>query len=198
MTTTHPLDITTEHRALETLDRLLEHKPCETYFSITSDETVLQFAERIAENQKELGGELRVIYSEEIASEPTLRRVASFGFPIRSIKRHIGLRVTVDDAVALVNDRLVRAEPDARLVATALRRTWQAAELAHESERQAAPDRADEAIALLATGLTDTAVARHLGVSVRTVRSDVAAMMQRMAANSRFQAGVRAAQLGLV
>lgn len=50
---------------------------------------------------------------------------------------------------------------------------------------------------LLADGLTDDAVARRIGVSVRTVRNDVASVMLSLGARSRFQAGVRAARLGL-
>jgi DNA-binding NarL/FixJ family response regulator len=51
---------------------------------------------------------------------------------------------------------------------------------------------------LLADGLTDDAIARQVGVSVRTVRNDMAAAMLSLDARSRFQAGVRAAQLGLL
>jgi DNA-binding CsgD family transcriptional regulator len=51
---------------------------------------------------------------------------------------------------------------------------------------------------LLAEGLTDDAVANRIGVSVRTVRNDVASVMAGLDARSRFQAGVRAAQLGLL
>lgn len=46
---------------------------------------------------------------------------------------------------------------------------------------------------LMAEGLTDEAVARRLGMSVRTCRRYVAALLQNLDAVSRFQAGVRAA-----
>jgi len=42
---------------------------------------------------------------------------------------------------------------------------------------------------LLADGLTDDAIARQVGVSVRTVRNDMAAAMISLDARSRFQAG---------
>ncbi|MFH8516999.1 response regulator transcription factor [Streptomyces gelaticus] len=51
---------------------------------------------------------------------------------------------------------------------------------------------------LLAEGLTDDAIARRLGCSVRTVRNDVAAAMVALDARSRFQAGARAMQAGLI
>jgi DNA-binding CsgD family transcriptional regulator len=50
---------------------------------------------------------------------------------------------------------------------------------------------------LLCLGYTDEAAARKLGLSVRTYRRYVAELMHHMKANSRFQAGVRATQLGL-
>ncbi|MET9276231.1 LuxR C-terminal-related transcriptional regulator [Kribbella sp. NPDC003557] len=42
---------------------------------------------------------------------------------------------------------------------------------------------------LLATGLKDAAVARELGLSLRTVRSEISAMVATLGARSRFQAG---------
>ncbi|MDL4771539.1 MULTISPECIES: helix-turn-helix transcriptional regulator [Thermomonosporaceae] len=50
----------------------------------------------------------------------------------------------------------------------------------------------------LSAGMTDEIAARQLEVSVRTYRRYVAEIMQRLGAESRFQAGVRAASLGLV
>jgi DNA-binding CsgD family transcriptional regulator len=72
--------------------------------------------------------------------------------------------------------------------------------------RPASPDHAPadqtprhhKVLRLLADGLTDDAIARQVGVSVRTVRNDMAAAMVSLDARSRFQAGVRAAQLGLL
>ncbi|MEV6163975.1 helix-turn-helix transcriptional regulator [Streptomyces sp. NPDC052052] len=49
---------------------------------------------------------------------------------------------------------------------------------------------------LLGEGLTDEVVARKLGISVRTGRRITAELMTRLGARSRFQAGLRAAQLG--
>ncbi|MFJ9033392.1 LuxR C-terminal-related transcriptional regulator [Streptomyces sp. NPDC102274] len=45
---------------------------------------------------------------------------------------------------------------------------------------------------LLAEGLTDSAVARTLGISVRTERRKLAALMERLGVSSRFAAGVQA------
>ena len=53
-------------------------------------------------------------------------------------------------------------------------------------------------LGLLSQGLKDEVVARRLGMSVRTCRRHIATLMQELGAESRFEAGVRAAQLGLL
>ncbi|MBF9068270.1 helix-turn-helix transcriptional regulator [Streptacidiphilus fuscans] len=51
---------------------------------------------------------------------------------------------------------------------------------------------------LLAQGLKDEVVAKRLGMSVRTCRRHIASIMQELGAESRFEAGVKAAQMGLL
>jgi DNA-binding CsgD family transcriptional regulator len=53
-------------------------------------------------------------------------------------------------------------------------------------------------VELLAEGLTDESIARRLGVSVRTCRRHIAAVLRNLDSVSRFQAGVQAAATGLV
>lgn len=60
--------------------------------------------------------------------------------------------------------------------------------------RQLAPQVLD----LLGQGVKDEAAARTLGLGVRTYRRRVAELMTALGAESRFQAGVRARELGLV
>jgi DNA-binding NarL/FixJ family response regulator len=50
----------------------------------------------------------------------------------------------------------------------------------------------------LAAGLKDEAIARQLGVSVRTVRRHITALMQELGASTRFAAGVAAVRRGWV
>ncbi|SDK53829.1 helix-turn-helix domain-containing protein [Nonomuraea jiangxiensis] len=52
-----------------------------------------------------------------------------------------------------------------------------------------------QVLQLLAQGCTDEAVARNLGVSLRTVRRITADLMERLDARSRFQAGLKAARI---
>ncbi|MFJ9343028.1 LuxR C-terminal-related transcriptional regulator [Streptomyces sp. NPDC101733] len=49
---------------------------------------------------------------------------------------------------------------------------------------------------LLSQGMTDEAAGHQLGVSLSTVRRSMAALMERLHARSRFEAGLRAAQRG--
>ncbi|MFL6001088.1 MAG: helix-turn-helix transcriptional regulator [Streptomyces sp.] len=51
---------------------------------------------------------------------------------------------------------------------------------------------------LLAAGMKDEAVARHLGVSLRTLRRRVSELQERLGVTSRFQLGMRASQRGWV
>jgi DNA-binding CsgD family transcriptional regulator len=65
------------------------------------------------------------------------------------------------------------------------------------------PDRRPDAdhfelLTLLAAGMTDDGIARHLGISARTVQRRVSALMGGLSAGNRFQAGVQAARRGLL
>ncbi|MGH3446472.1 MAG: helix-turn-helix domain-containing protein [Nocardioidaceae bacterium] len=54
-----------------------------------------------------------------------------------------------------------------------------------------------ELLARLATGMKDEAIARELGVSVRTLGRRTASLLQALGARTRFQAGLQAARRGL-
>ncbi len=53
-------------------------------------------------------------------------------------------------------------------------------------------------LTLLAAGETDDTIARRLGISTRTVARQCADLFERLGVTTRFQAGVRAAHLGLL
>lgn len=58
------------------------------------------------------------------------------------------------------------------------------------------PSTVVQVLRLAAQGLSDDAIARHIGVSVRTVRARFAEALADLGAQSRFQAGVEAARRG--
>ncbi len=66
-------------------------------------------------------------------------------------------------------------------------------------DRTATPDGADpvdhELLALLATGAKDEAIARDLGVSVRTLGRRIGRLLDSLGARSRFQAGLQASRV---
>lgn len=59
-------------------------------------------------------------------------------------------------------------------------------------------EKTPQTLQLLSSGCKDEVAARELGVSVRTYRRYVADLMAKLDSGSRFQAGVRAAELGLI
>ncbi|GHG29999.1 MULTISPECIES: LuxR C-terminal-related transcriptional regulator [Streptomyces] len=83
---------------------------------------------------------------------------------------------------------------------TLFEQTWQAAvPLGADRPRasDARPSAAElELLRLLASGMTDEAAGKRLGVSLRTVRRQMAALMERLHATSRFEAGLKAAREG--
>jgi DNA-binding CsgD family transcriptional regulator len=136
-----------------------------------------------------------------------------------TVQRH-GVQLRVADApldeLMLVDDRmaLVRWDvggPGEEAMAAqgrAILRTlhsffewlWDSAVPAAEYRRvgeRARDDLTRQILVLLNAGHKDDAAARQLGLSVRTYRRHVAEIMRDLGAASRFQAGARAAKLGL-
>lgn len=59
-------------------------------------------------------------------------------------------------------------------------------------------ERERDVLQLVAAGLKDEAVARHLGLAVRTVRRHITAIMDKLQADTRFAAGVLACSRGWI
>jgi DNA-binding CsgD family transcriptional regulator len=104
-----------------------------------------------------------------------------------------GPMVDGQQSVMVLSDRTALAAA-ARYVAGVVR----TAIPAHRFRRSRLPELTDRqrTIAhLLTEGQTDTAVARSLGISVRTVRYDIATLTAVLGATTRYSAGYRFAQL---
>jgi DNA-binding CsgD family transcriptional regulator len=108
----------------------------------------------------------------------------------------------IDRAVALLPSGHAAGLATFRLAAvveavvTQFDRWWSAA-APEPAAGVALGDRERHLLALLAAGLTDESAAARLGVSVRTVRRMMSAIMDRLGARSRFEAGLKAARSGL-
>ncbi|MFE9443987.1 helix-turn-helix transcriptional regulator [Streptomyces sp. NPDC006602] len=95
----------------------------------------------------------------------------------------------------------IRGAPLVNAFSAVFEHTWrEAPPLAPEGERSPS-DLSNEQrtlVQLLADGMKDEAIARTLGVSPRTASRLIADLMQRLGVTSRFAAGARAAQYGLL
>ncbi|MFD7408551.1 transcriptional regulator [Streptomyces sp. NPDC059866] len=159
------------------------------------------------------GIEVRSIYCPQSMERPgrfaTLLRLAELGeqsrlLPSLPFKLHI-----IDKRVALVPlsgpvyDDLVVIHPSGML--DALVELYEAYWARAEPISGTAPAAdgtfdADDILLLgmLKAGLKDQAIARQLGCSTRTATRRIAAVLTRLGADTRFQAGVRAAARGLI
>jgi sugar-specific transcriptional regulator TrmB len=105
----------------------------------------------------------------------------------------------------LIQDGLLIVQPSALVAALSalFEEVWQRA-LPLNLEQAPSLDgdhiKLDESLgtiaSLLAAGLTDRAIARHLGVSIRTVERHTQRLMASLGAKTRYQAGVLAARHG--
>lgn len=68
----------------------------------------------------------------------------------------------------------------------------------YDAQHAELADLAPRVLSLLASGCKDETAARTLGLGVRTYRRRVAEVMAALGAESRFQAGARARELGLI
>ncbi|MER6298966.1 helix-turn-helix domain-containing protein [Kitasatospora sp. NPDC001539] len=162
---------------------------------------------------------LRTIYQDDIHDDPrTLdyaRWMTGLGGEVRTAPVLPPRMLVFDRSTAVVpidpaNTRagaLCTREPGiiASLVAL-FEQTWETAvPIAHDRDGAGDGLGADgsalsaderELLRLLSTGLTDEAAAKRLGISVRTVRRQMAVLMDRLEAASRFAAGLKTAQRG--
>jgi DNA-binding CsgD family transcriptional regulator len=117
--------------------------------------------------------------------------------------------VIVDEAAAVIDlsnhepsghgSLLVRSRPTVLGLVALHDMLWNlAAPLALTSAGEAAQQRDQSILALLAAGASDATIARQTGVSQRTVERRIRALMDQLGAGTRFQAGVQAARRGLL
>jgi hypothetical protein len=164
-----------------------------------------EFAEHVAEGVLRRGGGLRALWGDDIAASNNFaewlsdRGVGPRALPVVPVRA-----LVVDGLVGVVLDdsatwRVVRDEAELGSLIALVDRLWtQSVEVNEVQNAGPAPSRYELVLRMLAQGLTDGAIARRLGVSVRTVRTDVASAMIELDARSRFQAGARAVQMGLL
>jgi DNA-binding CsgD family transcriptional regulator len=160
----------------------------------------------------ERGAKVRCIYQESFTNYPNLVKYAGWltskGGEVRTVPivpsimvvyDRQGVIVPIDPADAGAGAIEVTAPGLVNLAITLFEQLWHAAlpfgqSVARDDEGLSPTER--HLLELLCAGHTDEMVARRLGVSLSTVRRQMAGLMTRLSARSRFQAGVRAAERG--
>lgn len=157
---------------------------------------------------------LRKVYRPNVLLDPTsaahLREIRDTrGAQIRITPDEINETILIDRRVAiLAGDRRlgersfsIVTQPEVVHGVTSLFDVaWRSATSvdAYDARIAELRDIAPQVLDLLGRGVKDEAAARTLGLGVRTYRRRVAELMEALGAASRFQAGVRARELGLV
>jgi DNA-binding CsgD family transcriptional regulator len=159
----------------------------------------------------ERGVLMRGLYLDSFRNDPAtidyLRWMTGHGGQVRTVPTLPIMMIIVDRQTALVpldpdESRLGAVEVTAPGVVAALHALFEQMWAAGTPFGQRAvpvdglTGQERELIQILAEGATDETAARRLGVSLRTVRRMMAHLMERLDAQSRFQAGVLAAAQG--
>lgn len=141
----------------------------------------------------------------DFATRAKAVRLVEAGVEIRTVTRLVQTAVVFDREMALVFGETEEGAPVAwrvrednvvRFLSDLVDQLWDGASpfLAGETGYAEVADDLQQDIAkLMAQGLTDDIVARKLGMSVRTCRRHIAALLRTLDSTSRFQAGVQAA-----
>jgi DNA-binding NarL/FixJ family response regulator len=132
-----------------------------------------------------------------------LGRLVAAGAEIRTVAQVPTDVTVIDETVALLaRDRaggdvaMVGLPGVVDTVVALFERLWASGLPLTEADELCGRER--ELLALLSAGYTDESAAARLGVSVRTVRRMMSTIMTRLGARSRFQAGLRAADRGML
>jgi DNA-binding NarL/FixJ family response regulator len=159
------------------------------------------------------GRRIRKIYRPGVLLDPSgaahLREVHELGATIRITLVEINETILLDNRVAIlaggvtdgVRSYSVISNPETvHGVRSLFEVAWRAAtELAvYDARITEIRLLAPQILELLATGCKDETAARTLDLGVRTYRRRVAELMTALDASSRFQAGARARELGLI
>lgn len=159
------------------------------------------------------GFRVRKLYGPAVLVDPRsaalVDRLESLGASIRITTDPLHETVLVDRRVVIMAGdpterprryRVVSAPEVVRSVGALFDAAWRTSteRAVYETSLAGLRDLAPSLLDALASGSKDEAAARALGMSLRTYRRRVAELMAAVGATSRFQAGLRARELGLV
>jgi DNA-binding CsgD family transcriptional regulator len=151
------------------------------------------------------GVRYRVLLPDGVRENPVfalrMGRLAPAGAEVRTVPFVPTEATVVDGVLALLPGALVRLPSVVGTVVALFEQLWASGAPLTPCEvtnGAGLSPRERELLALLSAGCTDESAAARLGISVRTVRRMMAAIMTRLGARSRFQAGLKAADRGLL
>ncbi|MFJ9608843.1 LuxR C-terminal-related transcriptional regulator [Kitasatospora sp. NPDC101176] len=176
-------------------------------------EASLEASRPLDEAALDRGVRLRAVYQESVRNDPPTLAYAQWttdhGGEVRTSHVLPARLLIFDRTTALVpidpdNSRrgaLCTTSPGIVATLVALfEQTWEAAVPLGAARVGSGEDGISEGerelLKLLASGMTDEAAGKRLGVSLRTVRRQMSGLMERLQAASRFEAGLKAAQRG--
>ncbi len=137
-------------------------------------------------------------YAAETAARGEVIRLSD-DIPTRIVIRDRNLAVIPMDPEDIdAGVQIIRAHAVVAMFVTLFELCWARATPAFEAQADVVGERGKQLLDLLANGAKDETIARHLGLNVRTVRRDIATLISAAGAETRFQAGVRAALRGWV
>lgn len=145
----------------------------------------------------------------DLRARTAMKEIITLGGDIRTVGQLPRQMIIFDDEAAfLLDDKepgprgvVISHTETVALLREVAEMTWAFAEpysTGNIGYRRATDDLQRTIIELLASGLTDEAIARRLGVSVRTCRRHIAAVLSSLDAVSRFQAGALAVSANLL
>jgi DNA-binding NarL/FixJ family response regulator len=156
---------------------------------------------------------MRKLYRPGVLLDPSmaqhLRTARSRGAEVRITTHDLNETIIIDRRFAILAGDLrdgrrsygVVSEPAlVQNVASLFDAAWRSATdlTAYNAQHAELAELAPRVLELLASGCKDETAARTLGLGVRTYRRRVAELMTALGAESRFQAGARARDLGLI
>ncbi len=189
------------------IERLLVGVRNEVVFLVPEySSNALEFSRALIRLVLRSGGSARYVLQEYLLDVPEVVEHVEWLAERQIVTRvaaHVSTRaVTIDRTVGIVFDgqthQLMYGPSAVRSLCRFAELSWQRASPVSGIGSGGSKARTELILRLLADGMTDEAVARKIGVSVRTVRNDIAMTMGSIDAQSRFQAGVHAARFGLV
>lgn len=186
-------------------EEILSVRPRATMWEDTVDEALARDVAAL-----DRGVRLRVLYHHSARTDRAVwsyaRRIAAAGAEVRTANHLPRPFVVFDGAMAFTADAggaLEMSDPAlAQLLCEVFECVWHPAQPYRADGDGSSEDVSDDILRdiarLLAEGLTDEVIARRLGMSARTCRRHIARLLRSLGSVSRFQAGTRAASVGIV